>query len=166
MMPPGVNAPVATGMVVGTDGSPTAGAVVRRTARLAHATGAVVHVVSAYRSIAGTGRAPYAPAFASERADAEEVLREAADFVRAEAAEVKTHAVPGDPANALIAIAEAENAGMIVVGDRGMSGRRRYVVGSVADKVSHHAPCNVMILRTSGDASQPLRRAAPTAPPT
>jgi nucleotide-binding universal stress UspA family protein len=147
-------------IVVGTDGSPTAGAVVRRAARLARVTGALVHVVSAYKTLAGTGRAPLAPAFAAERADAEAILREAAEFVRSEQAQVRTHAIPGDPADALIAVAETEHAGMIVVGDVGMSGRRRYLIGSVPDKISHHAPCNVLILRTSGDASAPRRRQA------
>jgi len=138
-------------IVVGTDGSPGAGAVVRRAARLARATGANVHLVSAFKTIAGTGRAPYAPAFESERADAEEILREGAEFVRSEGVELKTHAVPGDPADVLIAVAENEGAEMIVVGDRGMQGRRGRVTGSVPDKISHHAPCNVLILRTSGD---------------
>jgi nucleotide-binding universal stress UspA family protein len=151
-------------IVVGTDGSPTAGAVVRRAARLAHATGALVHVVSAYKTLAGTGRAPFAPSFAAERADAEEILREAADYVRTEQAQVKTHAIPGDPADALIAVAETEDAGMIVVGDVGMAGKRRYLMGSVPDKISHHAPCNVLILRTSVDASAPRRRAPGSGP--
>ena len=38
-------------------------------------------------------------------------------------------------------------ASLIVVGNRGMhSGLRRFVLGSVPDKVSHHARCNVLIV--------------------
>ncbi|HEX2016255.1 MAG TPA: universal stress protein [Solirubrobacteraceae bacterium] len=148
-------------IVVGTDGSPGAGAVVRRSARLARATGAGVHLVSAYRTIAGTGRAPYAPAFAAERADAEEILREGAEFVRSEEVEVKTHAVPGDPADALIAVAESEGATLLVVGDRGMRRRRRLRISSVTDKVSHHAPCNLLILRTTEGPIVPRRHDRP-----
>jgi nucleotide-binding universal stress UspA family protein len=37
---------------------------------------------------------------------------------------------------------------VIVVGNKGMGGTRRFFLGGVADKVSHHAPCSVMIVRT------------------
>src|SRR2546428_562705 len=97
-------------IVVGTDGSEMSAMVVRRTARIAHALDVLVHVVSAYRSIAGTGAAPHAPVFAGERADAESILSEAVEQVRDEGAEVKTHAIPGDPAEALLQVAEIEQA--------------------------------------------------------
>ena len=45
--------------------------------------------------------------------------------------------------------AEEKNADLIVVGNRGMTGASRFVLGSVPNKVSHHAPCSVMIVRTS-----------------
>ena len=38
---------------------------------------------------------------------------------------------------------------MIVVGNKGMQGSRRFLLGSVPDKVSHHAPCSVLIVRTT-----------------
>jgi nucleotide-binding universal stress UspA family protein len=145
-------------IVVGTDGSETASMVVRRTARLASALDAVVHIVSAYKSIAGTGKAPYAPAFASERADAEAILMEALEVVRGQQVQARTHAIPGDPAEALLQVAEAERAGMIVVGNKGLTGARRFLLGSVPDKVSHHASCNVMIIRSDIDRAQPTVR--------
>jgi nucleotide-binding universal stress UspA family protein len=39
---------------------------------------------------------------------------------------------------------------MIVVGSKGMHGGRRFLLGNVPNKVSHHAPCSVMIVRTTG----------------
>ena len=37
---------------------------------------------------------------------------------------------------------------LIVVGNKGMTGARRYLLGGVPNKISHHAPCSVMIVRT------------------
>lgn len=147
-------------IVVGTDGSETASMVVRRAARLGKALKAVVHLVCAYRSIAGTGKAPYAPVLADARADAEGILFEAVNMGRREGADVKAHAIPGDPAEALLLVAETEGADLIVVGDKGMTGNRRFLLGSVPDKVSHHAACNVMIIRSEFDRSRPTRRIA------
>jgi nucleotide-binding universal stress UspA family protein len=56
---------------------------------------------------------------------------------------------PGDPAKAIVRFAEEEGADLIVVGSRGMTGTRRFLVGSVPNKVSHHAPCDVIIVRTA-----------------
>jgi nucleotide-binding universal stress UspA family protein len=54
----------------------------------------------------------------------------------------------GDPANALIDVAEAVGADLIVVGNRGMEGKKRFVLGSVPNKVSHHCPCSLLIVDT------------------
>jgi nucleotide-binding universal stress UspA family protein len=51
---------------------------------------------------------------------------------------------PGDPAEALIAVAEDHDANLLVVGNRGMSRASRFPPGQRA----HHAPCNVLIVRT------------------
>ena len=63
--------------------------------------------------------------------------------------DVETHAREGDPADAILDVAEEENADLIVVGNKGMTGAKRFLLGSVPNKVSHHAPCSVMIIRTT-----------------
>jgi nucleotide-binding universal stress UspA family protein len=61
----------------------------------------------------------------------------------------ETHLWPGDePADALLQIAEEQHAQMIVVGNRGMTGARR-VLGSVPNRVSHRARCDVVIVATA-----------------
>lgn len=57
----------------------------------------------------------------------------------------------GDPADALIKVAESTQADLVVVGNRGMSGMKRFVLGSVLNRVAHHCPCNLLIVNT--DAS-------------
>jgi nucleotide-binding universal stress UspA family protein len=62
--------------------------------------------------------------------------------------ETETHVWPGEPADALVQIANEQDAQMIVVGNRGMTGARR-VLGSVPNRVSHHARCDVLIVATA-----------------
>jgi nucleotide-binding universal stress UspA family protein len=62
---------------------------------------------------------------------------------------VETFAREGDPADAILDVAEEREADLIVIGHKGMTGARRFLLGSVPNKVSHHAPCSVLIVRTS-----------------
>ena len=55
----------------------------------------------------------------------------------------------GDAADALIRVATNARADLIVVGNRGMAGARRFVLGSVPNKVSHHCPSSLLIVDTS-----------------
>ena len=64
-------------------------------------------------------------------------------------AEVDTVARVGDAADAIIDVAEEQRSDLIVVGHKGMTGATRFLLGSVPNKVSHHAPCSVMIVRTT-----------------
>src|SRR5688572_163762 len=58
-----------------------------------------------------------------------------------------TRSVEGDPADKILEVAEAENVDLIVVGNKGMTGAKRFLLGSVPNQVSHHAPCNVLIVK-------------------
>jgi nucleotide-binding universal stress UspA family protein len=46
-------------------------------------------------------------------------------------------------------VAEERGSDLIVVGNKGMTGAKRFLLGSVPNKVSHHAPCSVLIIRTT-----------------
>lgn len=142
-------------IVVGTDGSETATEAVRQATTLARSlgAGARLHLVTAYRPLeamyVGPDVVPSGLAgLVDPRNDARSVVEEAADKVRAEGVEVEVYVWPGDPASAIIDVATTAKAHLIVVGSRGMSGAARFLLGSVPNKVSHHAPCNVMIVRT------------------
>jgi nucleotide-binding universal stress UspA family protein len=139
-------------IVVGTDGSETAGRAVDEAIRLAKALDAEVHIVSAYEPLRGAKIvgapegaakvwAPLPDTFVNTTVD------QAAAKVRTSGVSVKTHAIEEDPADALLKVAQSVDAGMIVVGSKGMHGARR-VLGSVPNKVSHQARCNVLIVAT------------------
>jgi nucleotide-binding universal stress UspA family protein len=135
-------------IVVGTDGSPTALAAVHTAVALAKTRGARVHVVCAYSPLAAHGFAPEAAGLFDPGKEAESCLADAASRIRSEGVEVETHALPGGAAGALVDVAETIGARTIIVGNKGMTSSRRFLLGSVPDKVSHHAPCDVMIVRT------------------
>ena len=142
-------------IVVGTDGSETAGEAVRQATALARTCGDAtrVHVVSAYKPIESMIVGPEVmgsglSGLVDPRGEARVVADEAAEKVRAEGVDVETYVWPGDAASAIIDVATTARADLIVVGSRGMSGAARFLLGSVPNRVSHHAPCNVMIVRT------------------
>ena len=143
-------------IVVGTDGSATAGAAVRTAADLAKLTGATLHLVNAYRVVTSDVYAAAAvaptPAFRDDvtdtlRNDAEAMLQAAAEPLRAEGIAVETHVGPCPADEAILRVARDAKAGLVVVGSRGMTGARR-ILGSVPNRISHHADCAVMIVKT------------------
>jgi nucleotide-binding universal stress UspA family protein len=109
----------------------------------------MVHLVCAYNPLPFYGLSPDAVAYFDPCKEAESCLAKAAARVRAEGLEVETYALQGGAAGALVEVAQTSRARMIVVGNKGMTGSRRFLLGSVPDKLSHHAPCSVMIVRTA-----------------
>ena len=142
-------------IVVGTDGSDTAKKAVGEAADLAKSVGAQMHLVSAYAPIpearlkAERRETPDDLQWmVNPREEVESVLSEAADSVKSTGVQVETHALETDPADALLDVAEEQDADLVIVGNRGMTGGKRFLLGSVPNKVSHHAPCSVMIVKT------------------
>ena len=76
----------------------------------------------------------------------EKVLAKAAKAV---GGKPKTVTLEGDPADKILEVAENDDVDLIVVGNKGMTGAKRFLLGSVPNQVSHHAPCNVLIVKTT-----------------
>jgi nucleotide-binding universal stress UspA family protein len=148
-------------IVVGTDGSESAGVAVGHATALAALSNGTLHVVSAYRPVSVASVAMAATAGAATvdveavnrgaAAEAEQVCDHAVATAHRQGVSCQVHAVPGEPADALIAVAKDVAADVLVVGSRGMSGARRFVLGSVPNKVSHHCPCSLLIVDTATD---------------
>jgi nucleotide-binding universal stress UspA family protein len=129
---------------------------VRQAVDLAKLTGAELSIVSAYAPVSERrvrDTQDEAPADVQyeigPREDVNLVLDAAAAAARKDGIEVQTHPVEGDPAEAILTVAEDTKADLIVVGNKGMTGARRFLLGSVPNNVSHHAPCSVIIVRTT-----------------
>ena len=143
-------------IVVGTDGSETAKRAVHEAAELAKKTGASLDVVSAFDPVPASRlreerlEAPSDIEHAvNPHEDVNAILAEAEQEVSGTGVEVRTFARQGEPADAILDVAEELNADLIVVGNKGMTGAKRFLLGSVPNKVSHHAPCSVLIIRTT-----------------
>jgi nucleotide-binding universal stress UspA family protein len=140
-------------IVVGTDGSDTAAQALHEAGDLAKSTGAKLHIVSAYVPAAGIHASGSGSArenwMVGPDVQVDSVLAQAAGAMHAQGIEAESHARKGDPADALLNVADEQDADLIVVGNRGMAGAKRFLLGSVPDKISHHAPCSVLIVRTS-----------------
>jgi nucleotide-binding universal stress UspA family protein len=120
-------------ILVGTDGSKTAGIAVDRAAEVAAATGATLTVFSA-------GKSP----------KADQVVADAVALVKqAGVKKAIGKAVDAPAAQALVA--EAVNGGydLLVLGNKGMQGVGRFTSNSVPNKVTKMSPCAMLIVRTT-----------------
>src|SRR5580658_8308880 len=113
-------------IVVGTDGSDTATTAVRYAIELARQLGARLQTVSAYEPVSDHR-------LQNEKLEVPEDLQWMVN--------------PRE--DVLTMLAEEQHSDLIVVGNLGMTGAKRFLLGSVPNKVSHHAPCSVLIVRTT-----------------
>jgi nucleotide-binding universal stress UspA family protein len=137
-------------IVVGTDGSDTAERAIDEAIGIAQRDQAALHVVAAFPDPAIireriTSGSTAASVNLSQVADS--VLNRAAMHAEEKGVHAETHSREADPAEAILDVADEVNADLIVVGSRGLSGLRKYLLGSVSTKVASAAHCNVMIIR-------------------
>jgi nucleotide-binding universal stress UspA family protein len=118
-------------ILIATDGSPTAGRAAAVGVDLARSIGAAAVLLHV-----------------GEPKTGEPVVAEAAKKLGNGVA-ISTVTVSGDPADMICDVAEKEGVDLIVVGNKGMTGAKRFLLGSVPNQVSHHAPCNVLIVKTT-----------------
>ena len=143
-------------IVVGTDGSETAQTAVAHATELAKAHGAALEIVGAYEPVPSDrlreekAQVPGDVAYGvGPRGDVNATLENASAQALEAGVQVNVHPREGDPADAILDVAEETGADLVVVGNKGMTGARRFLLGSVPNKVSHHAPCGVYIVRTT-----------------
>lgn len=147
-------------IVVGTDGSEAATEVVRQAVEVAKTSSATLEVVSAYAPVPEQQlrqerlKAPEDVQWAIHaRQEVEASLSEAAEIAHGAGVDVSTHARQGDPADAIIDVAEEQNADLVIVGNERLSGvkrvGKRLLLGSVPRRVSRRAKCAVLIIRTA-----------------
>lgn len=119
-------------ILAATDGSATAGRAARLAAEIAQATGAQLVLL-----------------YVGEDKEGKATLEEAAKALRTNKVKVTSKVAAGDPADKICEVAEDEKVDLIVVGNKGMTGAKRFLLGSVPNQVSHHAPTNVLIVKTT-----------------
>jgi nucleotide-binding universal stress UspA family protein len=144
---------VYTTIVVGTDGSPSASIAVGHAARLAAMSGAHLHIATVAARIpvlVSPDMVVASTEWGEASAEAaRQALETAADIATEAGADATTHALGGEPADALLSLCDELHADLLVIGNRGMQGARRFLLGSVSSRCAHHAGCSVLIVQTS-----------------
>lgn len=160
------------GILVGTDGSPTAMRAVDMSCRLSRSLGVAPLIVCAYeppteRELEQLRADPNDPIAQWDADDvvretpeefrwriagasqAEDVLDRAAEHAASSGVEAEVKAVEGAAAEVLLQTAEGEGVDVTAVGSVGMSGQQRFMLGNVPNRISHQARTDVLILRTT-----------------
>ncbi|MGK2947210.1 MAG: universal stress protein [Acidimicrobiales bacterium] len=120
-------------ILVGTDGSKTAAKAVDRAVAVAASSGASLTILSA---------APLDKGEAVVQAEAQRHAEAGVD--------IATKVVDTDPVSALIEEAVDGRFDLLVMGNKGMTGLTRFFkLGSVPNKITHHLPCSLLIVKTT-----------------
>src|SRR5919106_549728 len=129
-------------IVVGTDGSPTATVAVEVAQKLAKRLRGRLVLVGAL------------DAYGITRQPLQTALFEAAEAARAKKVDATAELIEGTPGESILGAAVKHDADLIVVGNRGMGQATRFRLGSVPDWVAHDAPCDLLIVDTTGRAAR------------
>ena len=122
-----------TRILVGTDGSSTARQAVARAVEVARSSGASLTILAA-----------------ASPAKGQKVVDEAAAAHASSGVDIDTVVVDTDPVSALIDTASSGGYDLVVVGNKGMTGVSRFFrLGAVPNKLSHHLPTSMLIVRTT-----------------
>jgi nucleotide-binding universal stress UspA family protein len=135
-------------IAVGTDGSETADKAVDVAVEMARRFDAKLVLMSVYGDqTGGSGRVDEGRFSWSPAAQLREILARTESRIKVdEGIDCVTRTGKGNPAKALVEIAEQCGADLLVIGNKGM-GRR--VLGSVPNSVAHNAPCAVLVVKTT-----------------
>ncbi|MGH3380647.1 MAG: universal stress protein [Actinoallomurus sp.] len=143
-------------VLVGTDGSDSSFRAVEAAGRVAADSGATLILVCAYQSMPDRERAragdqlgdlAYKVEGSTPADDALRAARERA--VAAGATDVEQVAVAGDAVDTLLQLSEEREVDLLVIGNRGLNSLAGRLLGSVPANLSHRAPCDVLIVRTT-----------------
>jgi len=149
-------------IVVGTDGSVTASQAVLKAAALAAFSSGTLVIVSAYKPVPPQKlnqertSAPQELAYmVNSREEVDHILAHAKKLAESRGVtKVDLESVESGPTEALIDVAEKVGAGLLVVGSQGMTGAKRFILGSVPNRISHHTPCDVLIVKTDPEIEE------------
>ena len=137
-------------IVVGTDGTDRSLIAVDHAARLAAAFAAELHVVAAAppNAVANTPSTSVPAVVPLSDVSARTAAKIGHDACKRHGVRVFEHPRVGEPASMLMAVADAIDADLIVVGNKGMTGHIRNFTGSVPSRLAHQSRFPVLIVHT------------------
>ena len=128
-------------LAVGTDGSATADRAARKGVEFAERAGAHVTLI-----------------FVGHPRTGEIVLRDTSALLASDKVTCATRILQGDPADMIIEWTKQDKIDLIVVGNKGMTGAARFLMGSVPAKILQHAHTDVLVARTMTQALDEIAR--------
>ena len=89
----------------------------------------------------------------------EAVLSAAAEQAKRSSVEVHTHTMAGNAAEAILDVADEVHADLVVVGNRRIGSKSRFILGNVPSRVVHHSTCSTYVVNTAAASAerQPAR---------
>jgi nucleotide-binding universal stress UspA family protein len=75
------------------------------------------------------------------------ILERCKEIAKKSGININTVLLEGNPASKIIGYSEMEKFDLIIIGSRGMGKFKEVIIGSVSNKVLHHAKCSVMLVR-------------------
>lgn len=138
-------------IVVGVDGSEGGNRAAEKAVAMARLNGAKLILATVVRTPEGwwgIGGAPPTPEALSTALieGQQQILDEVVGSLDLEGVDYEAIQELGDPANRIIAVCEEQNADLLVIGRRGAGLVERVILGSVADRLCHHAPCPLLLV--------------------
>jgi nucleotide-binding universal stress UspA family protein len=76
------------------------------------------------------------------------LLKDTRDALSSTTLKIQERIALGHEAQEILKTARQQRADLVIVGSKGLTGLRRFLMGSVAHTVSHHAPCSVLVVRS------------------
>ena len=134
-------------IVYATDGSDHARKALAHACDLAKLVDAKIFVVHVYAKVSDfRGYKDYDTILGHRIAAGEKIIKEAGKELELAGLTFQTELLEGPMAEAILNVAETRNADLIVLGARGTSSLEGLLLGSVSQKVIHHAPCSVLVV--------------------
>jgi nucleotide-binding universal stress UspA family protein len=147
-------------ILVPTDGSEAAEAVVDHAVDIAATYGARLHALYVVdTSLHSSLEVGIERVVEALRAEGREAVERVADQARMTGVDVETHVVTGRPQRTILEVAADVDADLIVIGTHGRQGIRRYLLGSVTERIVRTADVPVLTVR-AGDAPEPIEDGA------
>jgi nucleotide-binding universal stress UspA family protein len=141
-------------ILLATDGSPASEPASGQAIDLATQVEARLLVVSVLSASSRPSEASPDPAVADSRDSLTAKAQSIVQRAKAAGANAAFLVWEGEPGEAIVAAADAEDADLIIVGSHGRSGVSRFLIGSVSDYVVRHAHCPVMVVRGRSDSAR------------
>ena len=140
-------------ILVAVDGSPFAERALAQAVDLSRKYGArllIVHVVLRrfYAVTPSEAGVLATTVFVKEmESEGKKIIAKSEEIVKAAGVAYESKLVQGVPADEIVRLAQAEKVDLIIIGSRGLTEVRAFLLGSVSDKVTHHAKCPILIVK-------------------